>query len=155
LSRSVRKRRDRQLYEAVEAVNCAIRAIDKFVALWEKHLTVNSDLRAWAKGVKTDLLRQRAQVETYRSQAAAWPSVRGKLGAPKRPTSYLLEVLAAYFGRNHWPVSAEPKALFAEVAFTVLGTQSMNYKLLRSLSVSSLDYAALEEGAPKGVAPAL
>ena len=65
----------------------------------------------------------------------------------------VLEVVAAFFKSNGWPVSQDQSGLYAAVAFIILPGErtSMNAKRLRALATFEEPYVKLRAAAPKKV----
>jgi len=149
----VRQRRDRQLRDAIAAADVAIRAIETVVTVWSRHLThMDSETRLaqWGTGLIASLTVQRCAIERHRSQAREWPEVAGKDGPPRSVDTYRLEVLAAYFRHQGWPVTAAARGLFAKLAEGILNRGNPTFApRLTAVVASRHDYPRLDADAPR------
>ncbi len=158
VSPPVRRLRDRQLRQAAKAARSAIQSIIELVDLYGKHFRRDNwdhmlEVERWVESVVGWLRSMEKATEDHRVVAQTWPAVAKRRGTPRwLPESCLLQVLAAYFRNQDWPVTQTQTGLFAEVAFVVLGSRStMNHARLKALAKSRLDYEALEAVAPRDV----
>ena len=151
LTPRTRARRDRQLGDAITAANAAISAIKTLADRWGRHVAGESQLRLtqWATGLITTLTDQRGAIERQRSQAREWPEVAGKDGPPTSVDTYRLEVLAAYFRHQGWPVTAAAGSVFATLAEEVINRGNPTFApRLKGVVASRHDYARLDAVAP-------
>ena len=137
----------------MDAVDRAVGAIDEIVDLWSKHVDLDSSerLSRWAGGMQSQLTQERDAIERHRTKARAWPSVPVKQGKPTQPTTYLLEVLVAYFRHHGWRSSTATHGLFAQVAEAVTNIDGgpTNYTRLLTVVASRHKYATLTAKAPR------
>jgi len=152
----VRKRRDRQLSQAIRAARDAVHAIRLLFELASKHTDWNHslELKAWAKRATKRLHQEHRMLRALRTQASRMETVAAPKGTPRWfAETCILEILAAYFRLKSWPVSTSGDGLFAMVGCIVLpGSRlNLNFHRLKSIAASQLDYEALEQDAPRGV----
>ena len=148
----VRRRRDGQLRDAIAAADDAIRAIETVVTVWSRHLLhmdSQTRLAQWGTELIASLTDQRGAIERQRSQAREWPEVAGKDGPPTSVDTYRLEVLAAYFRHQGWPVTAAAGSVFATLAEEVINRGNPTFApRLKGVVASRHDYARLDAVAP-------
>lgn len=150
--RDVRYRRTHMWREADESLRRAQEAISKYAELREKLLPGWAGLQDWERYLIAQLEAKRHQDRQNRTQFDLFvgPVPQGR---PPTPSSRLLEVLAAYFRKNGWPLTFDAAGLLYQVGAVTLGRQSFNFAVMRKAARTSLDYDSLEADAPKGVVP--